>query len=170
MFSITSLKKFQGGFKYVSMKFWVAILVLHGSHRSYPSRMKVSMEIELGCCGLCHLKNMLCVLNHFETYIWTEILEKQNTTLCLPFIIYVFHLLSIFSLLINRNFPYSKIKKKWLTVLVQVLFKALWNLKVQNKNIVQINFYPFFLQCFRITIQCFRITVPKIQLIQKELF
>ena len=34
----TFLKKFQGCFKNVSMKFCFVIFLLHGSHRSYPSR------------------------------------------------------------------------------------------------------------------------------------
>ena len=33
-------KKFQGCFKNVLMKFCFAILLLHGSHRSYPSRRR----------------------------------------------------------------------------------------------------------------------------------
>ena len=33
-------KQFQGHFKNVSMKFCFAILILHGSHRSYPSRRR----------------------------------------------------------------------------------------------------------------------------------
>ena len=66
-------RKFQWCFKNILMKFCFAILLLHGSHRSYPSRRRVcflntllSPQKSRNCCCKCDKRGTFVVRSSFS--------------------------------------------------------------------------------------------------------